>query len=319
MDCAYLATRLLSIFTLRELMMRAFNLAELLFLGLLWGCSFLFIRVAVPELGAISLMMVRTLIAALFLLPIMLLMRQQRDFLENWRMIAVLSVLNTALPFTLLGYATLHTNAGIGSILNALVPIFTPMVAFVWFRQRLSRVAIFGIGLGFFGVYLIANGQSGSSSEQGFRLIPIITGMLGSLCYAVAANFTQLYFSQIKPLALATGCQLFGFVLLLPLGLYFWPATAISGGAWWSAAALGVLSTGISFIIFFHLLSQVGASFATLVAYLIPLFSITLGYLFLGEIIKMQTLIGGGFVVIGIALVTGVYRKLNFRKTKLIT
>ncbi len=91
--------------------MKPLNLIELILLGIVWGSSFLFIRIAVPEFGPVALILMRTMIAGLFLLPFVFLLKQQKDILKHWRPILFIAIANTALPFTLLSYATLHLNA----------------------------------------------------------------------------------------------------------------------------------------------------------------------------------------------------------------
>lgn len=289
--------------------MRPFNLAELIILGTIWGSSFLFMRIAVPEFGPFALILVRVAVATVFLLPIAILLKQHRGILTHWRVILFAAIANTALPFTLLSYSTLHLNAGIASVLNAMVPIFTPIVAFFWLRQGLSWMVVIGILSGFIGVYLIAqNGNAAGQTE--IKLLPILTGVLASVSYAIAANFTVRYLTKIKPLTIAAGGQLFATIILLPFGLYFWPDSEVSTSSWLSAVMLGVLCTGIAFIIFYHLISQVGSSLAVLVTYITPLCGILLGYLFLNETIGLQSAIGGGFIVLGITLATKIYRKI---------
>jgi len=281
---------------------------ELILLAAIWGASFLFMRVGSPEFGPVLFMTLRTLIASAFLLPIVFIKKQQRCFKNNWRKIFFGSVFNTAIPFVLFGYATLSLSAGVTSILNATTPMFAAIIAFLWFKDKLSLTSIIGLLIGFLGVYLLMFDKLATNSE--LVLLPTIAVLGATLCYGIGANFTKHYLQGIKPLALAAGTQITATLVLLPFALFNLPTHLPSSDAVNAVLLLGVLCTGIAYVIFFRLIANLGAAKAVSVTYLIPAFGLFWGYLFLSEQITTLIILGFCCILIGVGLTTGVLTRL---------
>lgn len=286
--------------------MKLRDLCELIVLAALWGASFLFMRVATPEFGAIPLIEVRTAIAALFLLPLLALSRKGGQVVANWRAIFVLGVIGTALPFSLLAFATLFVTAGYASILNATVPMFGAIVTYFWLGDRISMSGFIGLLVGFFGVFILVLDQGSVDAE--LQLLPIGAALIATFLYGVGATYTKKRFSQVDALALATGSQLSAAIFLLPLAVILWPEQLPSASAWMDVLILGVACTGIAFILFFRLIANIGPAKTMTVAYMIPVFGLFWGWVFLGETMTMHMLLGGGFVLLGVGLTTGVLK-----------
>ncbi|REL26538.1 DMT family transporter [Thalassotalea euphylliae] len=280
---------------------------ELLFLASLWGASFLFMRIGSPEFGPFLLVALRTLTASLFLLPILMAKRQHQQLSGRWPQIFIMGAFNTAIPFALFGYALLSLSAGVGSVLNATAPIFAAIVAFIWLKDRISIAGIMGLLLGFFGVYMLMSGKISSDGET--LLLPTLAALSATLCYAIATNYTKQYLHDLKPLALAAGSQISSTLMLLPFALWFLPSEMPSHSAFYSVAALGVFCTGIAYILFFRLIASVGPTKAISVTYLIPVFGLLWGYLFLAEPITLSTLAGSGCILLGVGLTTGLFSR----------
>ncbi|NMP33416.1 DMT family transporter [Thalassotalea sp. M1531] len=283
------------------------SIIELVTLAALWGASFLFMRIGSPEFGAILFMALRTLIASLFLTPMMIMKKQHGQLSGRWLKIFIMGSLNTAIPFVLFGYAVLYLSAGVTSVLNGTTPIFGAIVAFFWLKDRISLPAMIGLMLGFAGVYILMSGKISSGSEN--VLLPTLAVLGATFCYAIAANFTKLYLNDLKPLVLAAGSQISATILLLPIGLYYLPETLPSTDAILSVIALGIFCTGIAYILFFRLITDVGPTKAISVTYLIPMFGLLWGYLFLNEEINTSIIAGSCCILIGVGLTTGLFTR----------
>ena len=288
---------------------------ELLLLAAIWGASFMFMRVGAPEFGPIVFAALRTGIAAIFLITCLVLFKETKALKGRWRDIFVVGALNTAIPFTLFSFATLTLTAGTASVLNATAPMFSAIVAYIWLKDKLSLSAMFGLVIGFIGVYLLVSDnlhfdiEFTDKSVENNALLPTLAAMLAALCYGISANYTKKNLSTIKPLALAAGSQISATTMLLPLSLFFIPETLPSSNAMWSVLLIGVICTGVAYILFFRLIAQLGPAKAISVTYLIPAFGILWGALFLGETISLMMLLGGGIILLGVALTTGVLRR----------
>ncbi|WP_448552903.1 DMT family transporter [Thalassotalea montiporae] len=276
---------------------------ELLFLASLWGASFLFMRIGSPEFGPFLLVALRTLTASLFLLPILVSKRQHHQLTGRWTQIFIMGAFNTAIPFALFGYALLSLSAGVGSVLNATAPIFAAIVGFFWLKDKISFAGIFGLLLGFFGVYVLMSGKIANGGEA--LILPTLAALGATLCYSIATNYTKQYLHDLKPLALAAGSQISATIMLLPFALMFLPEKMPSNQAFYSVAALGIFCTGIAYIMFFRLIATIGPTKAISVTYLIPVFGLFWGYLFLSEPITLTTLLGSGCILVGVGLTTG--------------
>jgi drug/metabolite transporter (DMT)-like permease len=282
------------------------DVVELLLLGTLWGGSFLFMRIASPEFGPIALIAVRVSVASLVLLPFLLHAGLGRSLLARGPELVFFGGINSALPFCLFAYATLSLSAGYTAVINAVAPLFTAIVAFVWLGERLSRLATIGRGVGFGGVVLLVSDKLGF--DGGGATLGIMAAMCASLSYGVAANYTRARFTGVGSLVLATGSQLGASLLLLPLCFWFWPTTMPSANSWLAVLVLGVACTGIAYVFFFRLMARLGPSRAITVTFLVPLAAMVFGALFLDELVSLKMLLGCGLILLGTALAIGLLR-----------
>lgn len=278
------------------------DIAALLVLGAIWGGSFIFMRVAAPEFGIVMLVEVRTVLASLVLLPFLWLTRGWTQIWLHWRAIAIVGAINTAIPFVLFNYSSLHLQAGVTAILNATAPMFGALIAFLWLGDRLNKLAVSGLLLGFLGVALISVQKV---MGDNISLLPVATALLATTCYGLAASIMKKSLAGVKPLAVAGGSQMMASVLLLPLALLNVPETMPSHTAWLNAIALAIGGTGIAYILYFYLISAIGPARAITVAYLVPLFGIFWGVVFLSEVLSVLDWLGGGCILTGVALTTG--------------
>ena len=283
--------------------MRARDLSDLLLLAALWGASFLFMRVAVPQFGPVPLMGLRTGIGAAVLLPFLFTGGRAGEVIEHAPRIAVVGLINSALPFVLFAYATLHLSAGFAAVLNATAPFWTAIVALAWFGERLGPWRVLGLLVGFAGVLVLVWGRL--SFAAGGAGLPIVAALTATLSYGLAANYTRRYMQPVGALASAAGSQVAAFAVLLPFMVSGWPPIPPDAAAWSCALLLGILSTGLAYVLFFRLIARIGPSRAITVTFLIPVFGIFWGALFLGEQVGARILVGAATILAGTALTIG--------------
>ncbi|KQW43547.1 MULTISPECIES: DMT family transporter [unclassified Roseateles] len=286
--------------------MKPFDIGELVLLAALWGASFLFMRVSVPEFGPVALAAVRVGLASAMLIPLLALRGQLAELRTHWKGLLLVGALNSAIPFALFSFAALSITAGLSSIVNATTPLWTAVVAFVWLRQGLTPWRVLGLAIGFAGVAFLAwDKASFKPGADHSGLWAVLACAAATLCYGVAANATKRYLAGVSPLAVATGSQFSAALLLALPAAWLWPAEMPGTVAWGSALALAALCTALAYILYFRLMSRVGPTNAVSVTFLIPVFAIVWGALFLHEAITAQMVVGGAIVLVGIALALG--------------
>ncbi len=285
--------------------MRPSDLAELVLLAALWGGSFLFMRLGAPEFGAVALVAVRVALAAAALLPLVALRGQMQVLRTRWRPIAVVGVVNSALPFLLFTYATLSITAGLSAVFNATAPLWGAVVAWLWLGDRPGASRSLGLAVGFAGVAWLAWDKASFKAGASDTGLAVIACLAATLCYGIGANYTKKRLTGVAPLAVAAGSQVAAAAALAVPAALWWPAAMPSLLAWGSVALLGVLCTGLAYLLYFRLIAQVGPSKAIAVTYLIPLFGVLWGGLFLGEQVTLVMVLAGLVILCGTALATG--------------
>lgn len=274
--------------------------ALFILLGALWGASFLFMRVAAPELGPLPLVAMRVAIGAIVLVG-MLAARGELSALRGRALaLFVVGATNSAVPFALFAYATLSLPAGYTSVLNATAPLLGAALGAAIFRDPLGLRRFLGLLVGFAGVLVLvkrAPGPAGSGHA-------IAAGLLASLLYAVAAHYSKRTLGGVPPLAIAAGSMVGAASLLAGPAFLLWPRGVISPRAWAAAVVLGALCTGLAYVIYFRLIDRLGAVKAMAVAYLIPVFGIIWGALFLRERVTGAMAMGAATILAGTYLVT---------------
>jgi drug/metabolite transporter (DMT)-like permease len=285
-------------------------LADFLLLTAIWGSSFLFMRIAAVELGPLPTAAIRVAIAAIFLLPIMLAKGHWAQLRRHWKPVLFVGALNSGIPFALYAFAVLHITTGFSSILNATVPLFGALVAWLWLGDKptLSRTA--GLAIGFGGVVLLAGGQA-SFKPNDSGIAPawaVLACLAATICYALAASFTKKHIPNLPPLVTATGSQIGATLTLALPALWFSPERVPSASVWWSLLVVGVLCTGVAYILYFRLIENSGPARALTVTFLVPVFAITYGVLFLGESVTAWMLLCGAVILLGTSLSSGLVK-----------
>ena len=283
-------------------------LPEFLLLGMIWGSSFLFMRMTVSEFGTFSTAWMRVTVASLTLLPVLLWQGHGSALRANWRPIFAMGVVNSGIPFICYAYALLSISTGLSSILNATTPLFGALIAWVWLKDRPNRWRSLGLLMGFTGAVLLAYGMPGGVSfKAGGSGWAVLACLLATTCYGLSTNYSQRYLAGVPPMAIATGSQ-WGACLALALpGLWFWPSVWPSSHAWLGLLAVGVLCTGLAYVLYFRLIVKTGAARTMTVTYLIPLFANLIGVWALDEVITGAMLLSALVILMGTAMATGLF------------
>ena len=291
--------------------MKPRDLTDLVLLAALWGASFLFMRHAAPAFGPIALVEVRVAIAAAFLGALLAWRGGLRELRVRPGALLLLGLVNSALPFSLLTFATLHVTAGFAAILNATTPLWTALIGWLWLRNAIRPLQWLGLAIGLVGVAVLVWGKASlrpDASQLGTTLA-LAAALVATACYGLSANYTRSRLAHASPLALAAGSQIGAALLLAVPALLSWPAVAPGAAAWGSALALGIACTGLAYLLYFRLLTRVGAVGASAVTFLIPVFAALWGALFLDEAVTLQMLAGGAVILAGTALALGLLRR----------
>ena len=285
-------------------------LVDLVLLGMLWGASFLFMRIGAPEFGALPAASVRVAIATLFLLPLLLARGDWSSFRQYWKPALSIGVLNSGLPFAFFCFALLTINSGLAAVLNATVPMFGALVAWGFFGERPDRSRTLGLVIGFAGVAMLAGRSAGlqSGADEDAARWAIGACLAACICYAFAASLTRKHLSGVPPLATATGSQIGATLALALPAIWLWPAQMPSVKAWLALLALGTACTGLAYILFFRLIESAGPARALTVTFLVPVFALFYGAVFLGEQITQWMLMCAVVIVCGVALSTGLVK-----------
>lgn len=286
------------------------SVVDFLLLAAIWGSSFLFMRVAVVEFGPLPTAAVRVAVAAIFLLPLLWWRGLGPQLRQHWKAITLVGLLNSGIPFALFSFALLSITTGLSAILNATVPLFGALVAWLWLKDRPTGSRVLGLAVGFLGVAMLAWDKAtfrpdASGIAPGWAVLACLGA---TICYAFAASATKRYLGGLPPLVTATGSQVGATLGLALPALWLWPAQMPGGQAWLAVLVVGVLCTAVAYILYFRLIEQAGPARALAVTFVVPVFAIFYGMLFLQEPVTGWMLLCGAVIVCGTALSTGLLK-----------
>jgi drug/metabolite transporter (DMT)-like permease len=276
----------------------------LLSLALIWGASFMFIKVADRQLSPATLIMGRLGLAAVTLAAIVPFAVGTRETLAELRAnagwLVVVALVNTAIPFWLLSWGETRIQSGLASILQAAVPIFNALLSFVFFREvKVVGVKLAGVVVGFVGVALLVGAQ-----PQGKVLGALaVVGM--ALCYGLGGLFAGRHLSNVEPLVVGLASTAIAAVLAAPAGVVQAIGTSIGWKAVVSVVVLGVVGTALAYLLYFGLVRNAGAAYASLCTYLIPPIALAYGAIFLSEHFGVSDLLALLVILAGVALGSG--------------
>ena len=273
-----------------------------------WGASFLFMQMAGPEFGPLATSALRVGIAALVLLPLVLVRGQGAAMLRYWRPIAAVGLFNAGIPFACFTFALMHISTGLTSILNATMPLFTALVAWVWLGQKPGPVRLLGLAIGFAGVALLvvsksSAGQAGvAAASSGQQVLAMAACLCATLCYGIAACASRKYLASVPSIAVTAGSNLSAAILLLVPAVWWGPRSMPGAPAWMAIAAVGIFCTALAYALYYRMIQTTGTAITSTVTYVVPLFALLYGRLFLRETVTPAMLGYGALILLGTAL-----------------
>ncbi len=281
---------------------------ELLLLGAMWGFSFIFLRIAVPSLGPAVTTFCRLALALMLIGGLALALRLRMPWRTHGRKLLFCGLINSGIPFFLFGFASKELPAGYLSVLNGTAALFSAVLAMAWMKQAITPTKIAGLLLGLAGVGVLV-GLTPLALTPAVWLA-IGAGLLGAFFYAVSGNYVGYALTGVSPVAVAFGSLIGATLFITPFAAFNVPAAAAwSPNVITAILFLGFVTTGFAYLLYFRLLDQVGVVNTSTIAFLIPVFALIWGRVFLGEPITVSNVVGGGLVLAGVALVNGMLDK----------
>lgn len=286
---------------------------RLLLLGAIWGSSYVFMRVAAPLLGPLPTTFWRVVIAAVGMAIVVRAMVATVERKFDGKLLATMAVgvVNSGLPFLLFAFAATRVPAGYSAILNAMAPLMGALIGAAFFGEHLTRNKTCGVVLGLAGVAVLTH--TGPVTSTPSVWIAIGGCLIGSACYGLAPFLTRRWIHDrggLNSNVIAFGSQLGAVVFLLPLIVarqdYAVTTEArLMSELWWSVLALGLICTCLAYVLYFRLIADIGPMKSLSVAFLVPVFGVFWGWLFLDEPVSWAHLLGGGLVGTAVWLVIG--------------
>lgn len=279
--------------------MKIKDLLAFVTLGLIWGSSFLWIKIAVAEIGPFLLVALRILFGILTLLVVITITQPKWPRKRQvWVSLSLLGLINTALPYLLISWGEQYIESAVAAILNSTAPLFTMVLAHVFVSDdRLTRTRFFALLIGFAGIVLLLS----RDLDGGFQssLIGQSAVVLASISYAISTVYARHATKSLPPAMRAI-------IPLLGADLLMWGLTPLAEAplaaprmpiTWIAIIWLGTLGVAVAYLLYFYLLHSVGPTRTILVTYLFPLVGVILGVLFLNEALDWHLIIGGGLVI----------------------
>ncbi|WP_367110910.1 DMT family transporter [uncultured Psychrobacter sp.] len=276
-------------------------------LSFMWSLSFIFYRVGVPEFGSIAFASLRVLFAGATMLVFVLLNPKNRQGIRTkWKLLTVVGLFSTAIPFVLFSFSAQSVNAGVLAVLNASVPMMSGFIASTFFNDKLAKKQILGLVIGVIGVIILMSENLVGEGVSGSGLLPLGYALLGCVGYATGANITRNYLQDLSPIPITAGSIIIASIVMLPIGLYEFPyGKSISLQAWVSVICIGVFSTAIALVFMNQLIKNIGPTRATSITLVIPIFAIFFGYILLNEALDIFAIVGS------VVILFGTYLSLN--------
>ena len=263
-------------------------------LAAIWGSAFMFIKISAVVFGPILLVTLRLLIAGLVFMPLLLQKKKRLLFKSYLPAIIIIAIVSNAIPFTMFAYASLGATSNMLGILNGTTAFLTTVIAYFWLKESVTSKQIIGLLLGFVGVLILVNPSNGSTT-----FIASLCAMIGSSCYAFNAVYLQKYHSNSDKKVLIGWSMLFGGIFMIPLASFNLPNSMPDINSILALLWLSVISTGVGYLAYVRLIDRIGAVKTVTLTYLLPVFSIIWGAIFLQEQITFIILGGFMFVMMG--------------------
>ncbi len=288
--------------------MRTSDYIRLLFLAAIWGASFLFMKIAVPEFGAVNTAFLRVFFGFVGLAAIIFLLKSRYYFDGKFKSSMLLGVINSGLPFFMYCLAAKWLPTGYSAIFNATTPLMGALIGFSFFGEKLTMRKWGGVVLGLAGIMVITTvGEVNSTTST---VAGVVACLVATGCYGVAGFLTRRWISDrggLDPKMVAFGSQIGATLFLLPF--FLWSVDHgpeinwLQGKVWASVIAVGLICTALAYILFFRLISDIGPMRSLTVTFLIPPFAVLWGYFVLGETINKGFIVGALIVCIAVWMI----------------
>jgi drug/metabolite transporter (DMT)-like permease len=284
--------------------MKPIHSLQLLLVAALWGSSFIFIRVAAPVFGPVMTAFLRVLIGGVALLAYSLATRQRLGWRRFGAWIALVGLLNSAIPFVLISFAELTLSASMSAILNATVSFWTVLIAAIWFGDKFTWQRFLGLVLGILGVMMLVGW---SPLEPGLNTVLSVLALIGAaLSYSLAANLTKAKLQGASPVGMVTGSLLTSSVTLAPLTPFNTILATPDATAITCLLVLGLVCSALAYLLFLPLIVTLGATRTSIVGLLVPIFAVAWSAILLHEAITLEKVFSCAVILLGAILVTGV-------------
>lgn len=288
------------------------NFIILVLLSMIWSTTFIFLKYLAPYFGSSGTACLRLLSASVFLLLVYKYLKYKINWKRDWKFLCLIGVINASIPFCCFAFAALYIPTSLSAILNSLTPFFGVVFAAILFKEKITLSKIIGLSFGVFGVYLISCNEIIINNSKAF--LGVIACITATICYGLATNLIKKYGEEVDVKSLSCGSQFFAGIALLPVFLKTGVKSDITLQVALIMLCFGILCSAIAYLIFFYLVKAVGPISSLTVTFLIPIFSVLWGKLFLHETIYPFMLIGIVFIFSGTLIIT----KPTFGKRSII-
>ncbi|EDK31105.1 transporter, drug/metabolite exporter family protein [Vibrionales bacterium SWAT-3] len=270
-------------------------------------------RIAANPLGPAVLIEARVLCAAITLLLVSFYLKRKLSFNAHSKHFFILGLFNTALPFLCFAYAAQTLNASTLAILNSTAPIWAAIIGAIWTKTALESKVLLGLGIGVTGVSVLVGWDAFNIGQE--AILPIFVAVMAAFSYGIASNYTKTA-PKVEAFNNAHGSMWAAVLIVLPFVFFMPMREAPDLTITTSVILLGAVCTGLAYLLYFNLINELGSPSALSVTFLIPVFGILWGNLFLGEAIGINTVVGSVLVITGTMLVTGLSPTQMFKSAR---
>ena len=280
----------------------------LLFISGLWGGSFVFMKILTPVFGPILTSSLRLMFASIFLFVFYYFSKFKMKWKGNIKFYLIIGVLNSAIPFILYSFASLHIDASLSVVLNSTSPMFGALFGYLLLSNKLSKIQVVGLLVGSIGVIIVTSITLGDASI--YVVLSILSCILAALLYGFSGSYIKKYTTDIDSISLTLGSLFFGSLVLLPFAFFFNFENTIEISHILLLIIFGIMGTSVPYLIYYKLIKDIGSMKALTVTYLMPVFGVMWAFIILNEVPKYNVYLGSIVILIGVYLVTYKPKKL---------
>lgn len=298
------------------------GLLDIILLAMMWGPSFLFIKIAIRDIQPLTLVAIRITLGALILFLVIQYKKLKIPFnLKYWLHCFILGIFANGLPFICFNYSLVHIPSSLSALINGTTPVLTVILANLFLQdERLTVERAIGVALGIMGFGIIfLPALLGDNNGQSINKLGILFSLIGSSCYAIAAVYARRFFRNAPPYVAPFTQLLSSLLYLIPLAFIFeQPKDLITASltTWCAIFALACLGTAFAYLLYYRIIKKQGATALSMVTYLIPIIGTFFGVVFLKEQIGIHFCLAAVFIFLGVLIVNGVIKLPAFHRDK---